>query len=356
MSIDLVTPSHEFSKVMDHARAQVQADFEWYRYDTLWNLTTVQQFLTPEHLEIARSRGVLDVGCADGDLAFFFESLGCNVVAVDHPAPNHNGMRGVRKLKEVLKSRVEIMEVDLDTQFTPFDRRFGLTLFLGALYHVKNPFYILENLSKFSDYCLLSTRIARRFPAVGRIPKDTSLAYLLAADELNADNTNFWIFSEAGLKTLLKRTWWTVCDFVTVGDTSDSDPNSLEHDERAFCLLRSRYGLAHVDLGTGWHNVEQGGWRWTERTFSVRVQPGAVRLTMEVYVPPESLKNLGPMRMDIDGLEPVVFNSPGLHTITRPLGKLPVDSSLTFHSDKAYPPDQQDPRERAMIVSAIVFD
>ena len=34
----------------------------------------------------------LDFGCADGDLAFFLESLGMKVLSFDHVRTNHNGM------------------------------------------------------------------------------------------------------------------------------------------------------------------------------------------------------------------------------------------------------------------------
>ncbi len=195
---EFVARGREFLERLNRAKAGAHADFEWYRYQSLTNVTHISDLLGDRHdyiLDLAREKGVLDAGCADGDLAFFFESLGCDVVAMDHPAPNHNGMRGVRLLKQILHSNVTVREVDLDSQFAVPDRRFGLSLFLGALYHVKNPFYILETLAKCSEYCLLSTRVAQRFPFIGRIPEKASLGYLLDAEELNADDSNFWIFS-----------------------------------------------------------------------------------------------------------------------------------------------------------------
>ena len=145
---DLLTAGQDFLRILAKAKADARADFEWYRYNSLTNLTHIARLLNGRYdnlLEIAKSKGLFDVGCADGDLSFFFESLGCEVVAVDHPGPNHNTMRGVRTLKDALKSSVEIREIDLDSQFATPERRFGLTLFLGALYHVKNPFCILRN-------------------------------------------------------------------------------------------------------------------------------------------------------------------------------------------------------------------
>jgi hypothetical protein len=66
------------------------------------------------------------------------------------------------------------------------------------------------------------------------------VAYLVAPQECNNDCTNYWIFSEEGLRRILARTGWDVCDFTTVGNRVDSDPASPEGDERAFCLVKSR--------------------------------------------------------------------------------------------------------------------
>jgi hypothetical protein len=39
------------------------------------------------------------------------------------------------------------------------------------------------------------------------------------------------------LRRLIKRTGWEPRDFITVGNTVDSDPAGPKGDERAFCLL-----------------------------------------------------------------------------------------------------------------------
>ena len=114
----------------------------------------------------------------------------------------------------------------------------GLAICLGVLYHLKNPYYVLEKLAAHARYCLLSTRIAQSTPK-GRRMSDEPLVHLLAPGETNNDWTNFWIFSETGFRRLLDRTGWKLLAFLTTGATRGSEPARLHRDERAFCLLES---------------------------------------------------------------------------------------------------------------------
>ena len=184
-------------------------------------------------------RRLADVGTADGDFAFFLESLGNTCHVYDNPPTNMNGLRGVAALKSKLGSRIGITACDLDQQFD-ISERYDAIFFLGILYHLKNPFYVLKRLSSISSHLFVSTRIARRFTASGEDVSGLAVSYLVGATELNNDSTNYWIFSETGLRRLFDRTGWDVLGFRTVGDTVNSLPNSNEHDERAFAVLRSR--------------------------------------------------------------------------------------------------------------------
>ena len=155
--------------------------FPWYPYDTMSALGHLEKLLTGANRSLLDGRGrVLDMGSQDGELAFFLESLGYQVMAADHPAYNHNGMRGIRALKAALGSSVEIHEIDVDRPFTLPHDTYDLVIFLGILYHLRNPFYVLEELARRTTRCVLSTRVARRFPGGAPMPAGVSLAYLLA--------------------------------------------------------------------------------------------------------------------------------------------------------------------------------
>ena len=216
----------------------------WYPYDIMANFVHLNAVLTGEYRAlIGNSEGesIADIGGADGDLAFFLESLGYQVDFVDHAPTNANGLRGVRALRAALNSAITINDVDLDSQFALPHDHYRLVIFLGILYHLKNPFYALEHLAHASQYCLLSTKVARCTTDHKHDLQSLPVAYLLDTYEANNDATNFWIFSDTGLRRILHRAGWDIRGYHTAGNTTDSDPATPAGDERTFCLLQSRY-------------------------------------------------------------------------------------------------------------------
>lgn len=343
----------------------VDAVGEWYPYDSLANLLNLDKAFGKRYLPVldsARGKVVADIGCGDGDLAFFLESLGCTVDAIDFPDSNHNRMMAIRTLKQQLGSGVTIAEVDLDSQFRLPRRQYDLAVFLGILYHLKNPFYVMERLARHARYCVLSTRVARHFPDNRPMPQGEPIAYLVGEEELNRDASNFWIFSHAGLRRLLERTYWKILEYASVGDTQFSMPVGAKHDERVFCILESHYALANVELLYGWHQAESEGTRWTMKEFSARINlttsAGPDRLRMRVYVPEILLDRLGARRMEIaiDGVPaaPAILDCAGYHDIVRSFrthGHRAVLVSCQL--DHALPPDGEDGRERGLVVVSL---
>lgn len=230
-------------QLVQHKHDPPAPDRTWYAYDILsnfWHLEHLMKQLPSDWLDRFKSGHVADIGAADGDLSYFLESMGLTVDLIDCPATNWNGLEGARALHDRLKSRnVGIHEVNLDTQFKLPSPRYDLVFFLGILYHLKNPFYVLETLARHSRYCFLSTRIARR-SADGKVKLERApVAYLLSPEECNNDPTNYWIFSAPGLIRLAERCGWTVKATYRAGDTKRSNPSSDKHDERMFLALKS---------------------------------------------------------------------------------------------------------------------
>ncbi|MBR8830020.1 MAG: hypothetical protein N5P05_003323 [Chroococcopsis gigantea SAG 12.99] len=244
----ITNKARQFQIDLNNKKEELKTEkFDWYPYNTLTNFVTLEKLLTGENrflLELIGDKPVIDIGCADGDTAFFLESIGCEVKVIDFAPTNFNKLQGVRLLKSALSSSVEIEELNLDEQFILPEKAYSLVFFLGTLYHLKNPFYALNTLAKSAKYCLISTRIAKFNNAHGGSSDRTNIssipmAYLLDDLEANNDSTNYWIFSDAGLRRILKRAGWEIRDYIKVGNTEDSDPASLEGDERAFCLVKS---------------------------------------------------------------------------------------------------------------------
>ncbi|WP_030465566.1 class I SAM-dependent methyltransferase [Lentzea aerocolonigenes] len=233
----------DFRQELLTRKEQLQVDFSWYPYDTMANIFHLDAMLTGERrnlFEQVAGGTVADIGAADGDFAFFLEQrLGCSVDLIDNAPTNFNGVRGAHRMREELGSNVQIHEVDLDTQFRLPRDHYDLVFFLGILYHLKNPYYVLEELAKRVDRLVVSTRIAQLSPDHETKFAHLPVAYLLHPTEANNDSTNFWIFSEAGLRRIFDRTGWAIEDYVSVGATEGSDPAHADRDERAFALLRS---------------------------------------------------------------------------------------------------------------------
>src|SRR5947207_1232637 len=91
---------HQFQATLAERKAALAPNgFDWYPYDSFGMVSLLDRVLTGRARWLRPLIGeepVLDVGCGDGSLSFFFESLGAKVCALDHPPTNYNQMRGVK--------------------------------------------------------------------------------------------------------------------------------------------------------------------------------------------------------------------------------------------------------------------
>ena len=342
----------------------VVPDYGWYPYETLSALGILTRLIEPVFEEVApalSSGPVADIGCADGDLGLFCAHLGAQVDAIDHLESSFNQMRGIDVLREALGLSLGVHDIDLGGRFHLPRSDYRFAFFLGTLYHLKNPYYVLENLALHADWCVLSTRIAQVTPRQTLI-EDDPVAYLLDPREANDDPTNYWIFSPAGLLRLLSRAGWTVFGHERIGVRLNSDPVQPQADERMFVLLKSR--PRHPDLLVralhGWYAPENDAWRWTAKTFAVEVVPAAEgalsEFALRFQVPGQLLEAQDQVRVTctIEGCPA------GAITCTKPetlefRGRFPNLSArralqLDFQVESSYSPAAADVRELGVIV------
>jgi SAM-dependent methyltransferase len=342
----------------------VVPDYGWYPYESLSALEILTRLLEPVFEEVAEgltSGPIADIGCGDGDLGLFCAYLGGQVDAIDHLESNFNQMRGIDVLREALGLTLDAHNIDLDGRFELPRSDYKFAFFLGTLYHLKNPYYVLESLASRADWCVLSTRIARVTPHDTPIEEEP-IAYLLDAREANNDPTNYWIFSAAGLLRLLCRAGWMVLGHERAGQALNSNPVDAGADERMFVLLKSR--VRHPDLLVrplyGWYAPEGNAWRWTAKSFGLEVVPpadGALsEFALQFEVPAALLEVDDQVRVTcaIEG------DPAGSVTCTRAerlefRGRFPTLSTrrairLAFKVESSYSPGGGDTRELGVIV------
>jgi tRNA (mo5U34)-methyltransferase len=244
---EMVVRGRDFAKVLDRVRAEYADEVNWYPFPMLPAMTEILDSLltgpSRRLLELGGGLPVADIGGADGDFSFFLESLGCDVDLIDNSKTKPSGLRPAEIFKEALGSKVQIHEIDVDHEFT-LPRTYDLVFLMGIMYHLRNPFIVLETLANSVRYCVLSTKIARYTGVPKALRKrgddvhDVPMAYLLGERECNDDPTNFWVFTEAGLRRILGRTGWTILDYTSVGNRETSVPQKM-NEERAWCLIKS---------------------------------------------------------------------------------------------------------------------
>ena len=85
----------EFEKKLKTVKTDAAPQFGWYPYGTLSNFYHLKTIFNKYPLEnlIGPTYRTLDIGAADGDLAFFMETLGYRADIIDYP-PGFPGGEG----------------------------------------------------------------------------------------------------------------------------------------------------------------------------------------------------------------------------------------------------------------------
>ncbi len=163
-------------------------------------------------------RTVLDIGAWDGFFSYEAERRGARrVLATDHfcwSGPGWGTKEGFDYAGPKLGStRVEALDIDLpDLSPETLGGRFDTVLFLGVLYHVKDPYGCCERAASVAaDHLVLETVFALE-------DVDTPAMRYFRPRELNNDPTNFWAQNRLCLEAMFRDLGFGRFEFHPNGD------------------------------------------------------------------------------------------------------------------------------------------
>lgn len=201
---------------------------------------------------------IADIGCGNGELSFLLSQIGYKVTAVDYSCGYSQQPYIVKRLAKELDIPIALVDFSVDRCFSMTDlksscisneasslpanlQKFDLTISLGLLYHLKNPFAFVESLSNLTRHCVIHTWVFTHLPPAMAESTAPSLAYLLDAEELNDDASNYWIFNDTGVTRLFRRCGFEVISKLLVPNNAEciGTPHRMELLMRGFYLLKS---------------------------------------------------------------------------------------------------------------------
>lgn len=213
----------------DEAEARVNSYTTWYhRIEVAPGVVTPGIHASQEALgllplpEDCHGLRVLDVGTRDGFFAFELERRGADVVAFDHAPLDRTGF-GIAR--ELLGARVPYVVGNVYDVSPETHGRFDIVLFLGVLYHLRDPLLALDRLaavcapggrlfveSHVIDEAFLdpATGALRPLAEVAPQLRDAPIMQFYPDTSLNRDFTNWWGPNMACLRAMLEMTSFVV--------------------------------------------------------------------------------------------------------------------------------------------------
>jgi tRNA (mo5U34)-methyltransferase len=159
-------------------------------------------------------KSVLDIGAWDGFFSFEAEKRGAaRVLATDHfcwSGPGWGTKAGFDYVHGQLGSRVETLDIDVP-QISPeaVGGVFDVVLFLGVLYHVKDPLKCLEQAASVTG----ERMVVETETALDVLPWPVMRYY--EASALNEDATNFWAPNRRALEAMFRDLGFKRFEIVT---------------------------------------------------------------------------------------------------------------------------------------------
>lgn len=162
-------------------------------------------------------RSVLDIGAWDGFFSFEAERRGAaHVVAADYYSwhgvgwGTAQGKAGFELARTTLRSGVKDVDVDvMDLSPKTVGGPFDVVLFLGVLYHLRDPLRALERVASVTrDLLILET-------VIDMVGLNRPVAAFYPDRELNNDPTNWWGPNPAAVAGMLRSVGFTSVTQVT---------------------------------------------------------------------------------------------------------------------------------------------
>jgi tRNA (mo5U34)-methyltransferase len=158
---------------------------------------------------------VLDIGCRDGYFAFELERRGANVTAIDHAEPT---LTGFSIAADALGSRVDYRVLNVYDLDPERDGLFELVLFLGVLYHVRNPLLALDRVRRVAAPGALVFVETQICTEPGLADRQEPFWQFFPRGSLRGDPTNKWAPNVAGLRAALEECQLEVLEVAAEND------------------------------------------------------------------------------------------------------------------------------------------
>lgn len=162
----------------------------------------------------AQTLRVLDIGCRDGYFSFEMERRGADVIGIDYAPPDTTGFPTAAK---ILGSKVPYI-VDNVYDLTPETYGvFDVVLFLGVIYHLRNPLLALDKIRKLMKPggLLFVESILSTDETIKNL--DIPLWRFYPRNTFNNDDTNKWAPNLPGLRMVVEEAGFAVKNSLQPG-------------------------------------------------------------------------------------------------------------------------------------------
>jgi tRNA (mo5U34)-methyltransferase len=193
----------------------------WWHTITFPNGVTTRGVKHEENLKVeaehafkysVEGKSVLDVGAWNGNFSIEAVRRGARkVVSLDKvtwESSNFKGFQGFELARRWLAPEIESVHCDVNDLRTAEIGEFDCTLFLGVLYHLKHPLYVLESLAAITrEHLVLETHLD-----LMDVP-GPAMAYYPNAELCN-DPSNWWGPNPACVTAMLKTAGFKTVEYV----------------------------------------------------------------------------------------------------------------------------------------------